>query len=590
MSNISKLKEESITNLKEILQQTSANCDIAKNSTSELQFKIGKEKSRIFPLSTTIISGQVQRETDDISCNSQGSPSNSVLPNNSAFFQAASTPTKDIGSPDDEKEAKSNINYEVSASKINPFDSCAETFMIPAVSPSLFKEVVSPSKQVEKEFKWSIEQMSLLNPAPIEEQSMYHAYESPHDPEYEKKVQQAIDTFFDRPSILPSPWTNSSVKSSTQEIKSCQFKRSVNTPCGSTPRIVSSARSRVLSGPPKTHPNGDRPSSCTVGSQTELCLPPILPDALEKALAPYFHPSESGSLYSSSYGNASLCRRLLFTSDELSYCTPPPKPFSSSGPGSIDRSKRHLESPAVFQDFHKQPPSSVSSECSPILSGIHFSSSNRKDGSDTPRKVHFRSSTSPHVASMKAPPCSPISFSPFTPDPKNNTNTPPIQDMYEDEVHTPFSNNTGPKYTTSPALHFGDMFGGITDQHQKDASPRLERKISPIKLSPIRSCAIDDPNDPTHELTSDNTLTHHASTDTVVCKEEKSSEKIIYEADEASVTCESTKKNSVASNISYDDEPKTPSRQLRKRAKSDETDLQEEATMVRYYIVLFDGY
>ena len=74
----------------------------------------------------------------------------------------------------------------------NPFESQIDILKVPTVSPSIFREVVSPSQKVEEEFSWSLEQKALLNPALIELSPQYFP-ESPTDPEYERKAQEAID-------------------------------------------------------------------------------------------------------------------------------------------------------------------------------------------------------------------------------------------------------------------------------------------------------------------------------------------------------------------------------------------------------------
>ena len=75
----------------------------------------------------------------------------------------------------------------------NPFDVHVDKLQVPTVSPSLFREVVSPNQNNENNFKWSLEQMALLRPAPIEV-SPSQLMESPVDPEYEIKAQEAINT------------------------------------------------------------------------------------------------------------------------------------------------------------------------------------------------------------------------------------------------------------------------------------------------------------------------------------------------------------------------------------------------------------
>ena len=60
------------------------------------------------------------------------------------------------------------------------------------MSPSLFQQVVSPSQKVDAKFRWSIDQMAELQPVNIET-SPFNQMEAVQDPDYEKRVQDAID-------------------------------------------------------------------------------------------------------------------------------------------------------------------------------------------------------------------------------------------------------------------------------------------------------------------------------------------------------------------------------------------------------------
>lgn len=73
----------------------------------------------------------------------------------------------------------------------NPFEPKADLLQLPIVSPSLFKEVVSPSEKEDTEFAWNIDNLAILYPVPIETPGS--EMEVPLDPEYEKKAQEAID-------------------------------------------------------------------------------------------------------------------------------------------------------------------------------------------------------------------------------------------------------------------------------------------------------------------------------------------------------------------------------------------------------------
>ncbi|XP_045624153.2 uncharacterized protein bora [Procambarus clarkii] len=183
---------------------------------------------------------------------------------------------------------------------INPFEVGAECLQMPAVSPSLFRHVVSPSQKADGKFRWSIDQLALLHPANIET-SPFNQAEMVIDPDYERKAQDAIDKFFTHESVVPSPWTGSG--------KSVNLLRMVCTPVQQT--------------------NYSAPHTNTVWCQTELTLPPILPKAVEEALKPFCTFTQDqwwqGSTENdegTNVNNTTLRRKLLFSHDELLNVTP----------------------------------------------------------------------------------------------------------------------------------------------------------------------------------------------------------------------------------------------------------------------------
>ena len=93
----------------------------------------------------------------------------------------------------------------------NPFDSATTDGRIhlPALSasPSIFSQTNTPGSQKKKGFRWSIDQMSKLNPADIDEFPNQDYSSTCEKPEDEKKVQEAISEYFSHNTILPSPWT-----------------------------------------------------------------------------------------------------------------------------------------------------------------------------------------------------------------------------------------------------------------------------------------------------------------------------------------------------------------------------------------------
>ncbi|ROT60617.1 putative protein aurora borealis [Penaeus vannamei] len=194
--------------------------------------------------------------------------------------------------------------------QVNPFEVAAECLHLPAVSPSLFRQVVSPSQKVDSNFHWSIDQLAVLHPANIET-SPYNQADIQHDPDYERQAQDAIDRFFNHHSVVPSPWTGSQ--------KSVNLLQMVCTP---------------------VHPVSSQPTprTNTVWCQTELSIPPVLPEAVEEALKPFCTFTQDQFWQGgcedegTSLNNTTLRRKLLFSQDELLNATPMCSPRGADTP------------------------------------------------------------------------------------------------------------------------------------------------------------------------------------------------------------------------------------------------------------------
>ncbi|XP_071525461.1 uncharacterized protein bora isoform X2 [Panulirus ornatus] len=198
---------------------------------------------------------------------------------------------------------------------INPFEVGAECLQLPAVSPSLFRQVVSPSQKVDSKFRWSIDQLAVLNPANIET-SPFNQGDVLTDPDYERQAQDAIDKFFTHQSVVPSPWTGSN--------KAVNLLQTACTPIQPTP----------------SHPT---PHTNTVWCQTELTLPPNLSEAVEEVLKPFCTFTQDQWWQGGNEGdegtninNTTLRRKLLFSHEELLNATPmcSPRGADNSGVGS----------------------------------------------------------------------------------------------------------------------------------------------------------------------------------------------------------------------------------------------------------------
>ncbi|XP_068249396.1 uncharacterized protein bora [Palaemon carinicauda] len=184
--------------------------------------------------------------------------------------------------------------------KLNPFDVGVDHLHLPTVSPSLFRQVVSP---VYEKFQWSIDELALLKPANIET-SPYNQSEGSTDPEYEIQAQAAIDKFFSRQPVVPSPWMGSNKSISLVSMNLAPEKDVSSNP-------VPTSRTR------------------TISCQTELSLPMVLPESVEAALEPYLTFTQDqccqGTVETeecNNLNNTTLRRKLLFSAEDLVNATP----------------------------------------------------------------------------------------------------------------------------------------------------------------------------------------------------------------------------------------------------------------------------
>ncbi|CAL4182150.1 unnamed protein product, partial [Meganyctiphanes norvegica] len=146
----------------------------------------------------------------------------------------------------------------------NPFDVGIEELHLPVVSPSLFKDVVSPSQKVDENFQWSIDQIAVLKPASIDTSPLLQQ-ELSIDAHADMRAQEGIEMFFRHANIVPSPWPSSSSSSSHRPVNLLHQL--------GTPALASIVK--------------NKPIGQTVWCQTEITVPPVLPPELEIALKPF---------------------------------------------------------------------------------------------------------------------------------------------------------------------------------------------------------------------------------------------------------------------------------------------------------------
>ncbi|KAK4876342.1 hypothetical protein RN001_012764 [Aquatica leii] len=230
----------------------------------------------------------------------------------------------------------------------NPFESnLTERLHRSVFSPSVFN--VQTSKTEEK-FKWTIEDISLLKPADIDEGSVGQFEGVDHDPDVELTAQARIEAYFNEKHIVPSP-----------------FNIAIN----NVPLLSESDKQKNF----KEVVDGT--------AQTILSLPPVLPEHVEAVLKPFF--SYTSDQQQDENNRNSLYRKLFECGDEHSSdsvltspapsCTLSPIEFSP-----YTESKRHsfgsCGSPRVnrMAECNLSPISSNTNEArtdSPIH--LHFS-------------------------------------------------------------------------------------------------------------------------------------------------------------------------------------------------------------------------
>ncbi|PKU38570.1 protein aurora borealis [Limosa lapponica baueri] len=104
---------------------------------------------------------------------------------------------------------------------LNPFESPSDYYTLQeqiVSSPSVFKSTNSSSTP--GKFRWSIDQLALINPVEIDSedvrrQAMYLSH-ARIDKETEDRRQKAIEEFFTKRLIVPSPWTEHEGKQVSQ--------------------------------------------------------------------------------------------------------------------------------------------------------------------------------------------------------------------------------------------------------------------------------------------------------------------------------------------------------------------------------------
>ncbi|XP_007946502.1 protein aurora borealis [Orycteropus afer afer] len=251
----------------------------------------------------------------------------------------------------DAKESKMQITPETPGRipVLNPFESPSDYSNLheqTLSSPSVFKSTKLPTPG---KFRWSIDQLAVINPVEIDpedihRQALYLSH-SRIDKDVEDKRQKAIEEFFTKDVIVPSPWTNEGKQLSEYHSSKC-ININSESPIGRKLTVHS--------------------EKSNAACQTLLSLP--VDFNLENILGDYFRADELADQSPENLSSSSLRRKLFLDgngsiSDSLSPASPR-SPHSGTQASlevfySIDLSPVQCKSPA-------QTPSSAQFSSSPI--------------------------------------------------------------------------------------------------------------------------------------------------------------------------------------------------------------------------------
>ncbi|KFZ61955.1 Protein aurora borealis, partial [Podiceps cristatus] len=209
----------------------------------------------------------------------------------------------------DTKEAKMQITPETPGrvTVLNPFESPSDYYTLQeqiVSSPSVFKST-KPSSTPGK-FRWSIDQLALINPVEIDSedvrrQAMYLSH-ARIDKEAEDRRQKAIEEFFTKRLIVPSPWTEHEGKQVSQFNSTKSIDLNSISPIG---------RQLTL-----------QPGKSNAACQTVLSLP--VDFNLEKILGEYFRTDEFADQSQENLSSSSLRRKLFLEENgSVSECLSP---------------------------------------------------------------------------------------------------------------------------------------------------------------------------------------------------------------------------------------------------------------------------
>ncbi|XP_026561106.1 protein aurora borealis isoform X2 [Pseudonaja textilis] len=201
----------------------------------------------------------------------------------------------------------------------NPFESPGDVRHLQeqtVCSPSAFR--AAPPAGSPGRFMWSIDELALIDPVEINSEDIhrqaFYLSQTRIDRDVEERKQRAIEEFFTKSTIVPSPWTNPIGKQDSQLN---------STRCVELNDVSPVGREIVM-----------QPGKNNVACQTVLSLP--VDFDLEKILGDYFKADESADQSQESLSSSSLRRKLFLDENgSLSSENFPPSPSLRNGPASL---------------------------------------------------------------------------------------------------------------------------------------------------------------------------------------------------------------------------------------------------------------
>ncbi|XP_049634911.1 protein aurora borealis [Suncus etruscus] len=280
----------------------------------------------------------------------------------------------------DVKESKMHITPETPGRipVLNPFESPGDYCSLheqTLSSPSVFKSKKLPTPE---KFRWSIDQLAIINPVEIDPEDIHrqalYLSRSRIDKDVEDKRQKAIEEFFTKDVIVPSPWIDHERK----QLSDNHSSKCVN----------------INNGSPVERKLTVQPEKCNAACQTLLSLP--VDFNLENVLGDYFRADEFADQSPGNLSSSSLRRKLFLDgngsiSDSLS--SPPLRSPNGGTQASLE----------VFYSINLSPVSSKSPEQTP--NSEQFSSSPIRGSA---KKYSLGSITNP--SPISSPSFSPVAF------------------------------------------------------------------------------------------------------------------------------------------------------------------------------------